>query len=112
MPTVNVTANTTPQTLFVTPKHKKGKITSIIVDNQSTALKTITIQDVFTPDPSVGTPSPTEQTKNRLQLSVNAGLTATLDETSLRDVEVLGTAKAVANATDAACVITVIYHFE
>jgi hypothetical protein len=112
MPTAKVTANTTAQTLFTTPKHKKGKITALTVDNQSTSKKTIKIQDIFTPDPTAGAPSPTEQTKDRVQITVGAGLTATLDKLSLEDVEFLGTAKAVADATDAACVITVVYRFE
>jgi hypothetical protein len=112
MPTAQVTANVTAQTLFTTPKHKKGKLTSLIVDNQSEAKKTIMIQDVFTPDATAKVSSPSQQTKTRVQLTVDAGLTATLDELSLRDVEFLGTAQAVANATDAACVITVVYRFE
>lgn len=112
MPTAKVTANTTAQTLFTTPKHKKGKITAITIDNQSAAKRTIKIQDVFTPDASAGNPSPSEQTIDRVQISVDTGLTATLDKTSLEDVEILGVAKAVADATDSACVITVVYHFE
>jgi hypothetical protein len=112
MPTVKVNANTTPQTLFTTPKHEKGKLVSIIVDNQSTTKKTITIQDVFTPDPTAGNASPTTQTIDRVQLTVDAGLTETLDKSSLEDVEFLGTAQAVADSADTACVIIVVYNFE
>jgi hypothetical protein len=112
MPTVKVNANTTPQTLFTTPKHEKGKLTAVIVDNQSTSKKTIKIQDVFTPDSTAGNPSPTTQTIDRVQLTVGAGLTATLDKLSLEGVEFLGTAQAVADATDTACVIIVVYRFE
>jgi hypothetical protein len=39
-------------------------------------------------------------------------LTATLDKLSLEGVEFLGTAQAVADAADTACVIIVVYRFE
>lgn len=112
MPTARVTANTSAQTLFSTPEHVKGKITVFKVDNQGSTAKTIELQDVFTPDASVGTSSPTEQTIYRLQITVGAGLTADVPETELRDVEFLGTAKAVASGVDTNCKIIVGYHFE
>lgn len=112
MPTAKVTANTAAQTLWTTPKHKKGKLTALNIDNQGSAKRTIKIQDVFTPDPSTGVPSPTEHTLERVQVSVDVGLSASLDEASLENVEFLGTAKAVADAADAGCVIIAVYTFE
>jgi len=43
---------------------------------------------------------------------VAAGVTYSLSEEDLKDVEMLGDAKAIADAIAAACVITVGYHFE
>lgn len=112
MATARVTANTVAQALFSTPKVKKGKLTLVQVDNQGAALRTVRLQDIFTPDPSAGVPSPSVQTIERLQISVGAGLTANVPETELRDVDFLGDAKAIASAIDAACVIIVGYHME
>ena len=67
---------------------------------------------MFTPDPSVKVPSPSEQTIERLQISVGAGLTADVPETELKDVEFLGDTKAIADAIDTSCVIIVGYHME
>jgi len=112
MSTARVTANTADQALFSTPKHYKAKLTSVKVDNQGAALRTVRLRDIFTPDPSVGVPSPSAQTIERLQISVGAGLTADVPETELRDLEMLGDAKAIASAIDTACVIIVGYQFE
>ena len=112
MATSRVTANTAAQALWTGPKHVKAKVTSVKVDNQGTALRTVRLQDLFTPDPSVGVPSPSAQTIDRLQISVGAGLTADVPETELRDLEMLGDAKAISSAIDTACVIVVMYHFE
>jgi hypothetical protein len=111
MATARVTANTTAQDLFSTPKVRKGKLTSVKVDNQSAAARTVRLQDVFTPDASAAVPSPSAQTIERLQITVGAGLTADVPADELKDVEFLGDAKAIADAIDAACVITVAYHF-
>jgi len=99
-------------TLFATPPIKKGKLSSVLIDNQSAALRTIHLRDDFTPDPSVGTPSPSAQTIEIGQWSVGAGLTAAVPETELKKKEVRGTLKCYADATDAACVITVDYNLE
>lgn len=112
MSTARVTANTIAQALWSTPRVKKAKVTLVKVDNQGAALRTVRLQDIFTPDASVGVPSPSAQTTERLQISVGAGLTADVPETELRDVEILGDAKAIANVTDASVVIVVGYHFD
>ena len=112
MATARTTANTTAQALWSTPKVKKAKVTSVKVDNQGATLRTIRLQDVFTPDPSVGVPSPSVQTIERLQISVGAGLTADVPEMELKDAGYLGDAKAIADAIDTSCVIIMGYHME
>lgn len=112
MATSRVTANTVAQSLFTAPKNKRAKLTSITVDNQGAAARTVRIQDLFTPDPSKGTPSPTQQTIERVQLTVGAGLTGNMPAEELKSVPILGEAKAIASAIDADCVIIVSYELE
>ncbi|GAH89820.1 unnamed protein product, partial [marine sediment metagenome] len=100
------------QALFSTPKVKKVKITAIDIDNQSPADRTVRLQDIFKPDESVGETGPTTETKERFQATVGVGVSFSADEPSLKDVEVLGDAKAIADAAEADCVIIVKYHFE
>ena len=111
MSTARVTANVDPVMLFTCPRVAKGKLTSIKVDNQGAAARTIRIQDRFTPDPSAGVPTPAEQVIDRVQLTVGAGLTETLSSEQLEDIQILGTCEAVASATDPATVIIIGYHF-
>jgi hypothetical protein len=98
-------------TLFSTPKIKKAKLTSVKIDNQSAAAKTIHFRDDFTPDASVGVPSPSAQQIEKLQVTVGAGLTADIPETELRNKEFLGDCKCYADAADAACIIIIDYEF-
>ena len=109
MATVRATADVTPRVLFTAPGVAKGRLTSIKVDNQGAAARTIRIQDKFTPDPSAGVPTPAEQTIDRLQVTVGAGTTQDIPETELKDVEVLGTCQIVADAADPACVVSIGY---
>ena len=109
MPTARVTANTTAQTLFTVSKHKKGKLTSLNVDNQAGSSATIRLQDIFTPDASAKEASPTEKTIERVQITVAAGSSVSLSEDSLKNAECLGTVKAIADITDTACVIVAVY---
>ena len=111
MSTVRTTADVTPVALFTTPRVAKGRLTSVKIDNQGTAARTIRIQDRFTPDPSAGVPAPTERVIDRVQLTVGAGLTETLSSEQLEDIQILGTCEAVASATDPATVIIIGYHF-
>ena len=110
MSTARVTANVDPVMLFTCPRVAKGKLTSIKVDNQGAAARTIRIQDRFTPDPSAGVPAPAEQTIDRLQFTVGAGLTADIPETELRDVEILGVCQVVADAVEPLAVVSIGYH--
>lgn len=112
MSTKKVTSNTDAQDLFSCPKVKKAKITAIDIDNQSTAARTVRLQDIFTPDASVKVTSPSEKTEERFQATVGSGVSFSADEPSLKDLEVLGDAKIIADAIEATCVIIVKYHFE
>jgi len=109
MPSANVTANTSAQTLFSVPKQKLGKITKIEIDNATGNPVTVTIQDVYTPDASVGNSSPTEQTETKKVITVAAN--GHYESRDL-DLDIIGTAKAVASATDTSVNISVIYHYE
>jgi len=103
---------TTATTLFTTPEHQKGVITGLNVDNQSAVALTLILQDVFTPDASVGQTSPSLQTIARLQISVAAGQSISVDRNSLENINILGIAKMLGSATQATCVIVANYHFE
>ena len=111
MATKKVTANTAAVALFSAPKVKKAKITAIDIDNQSGAARTVRLQDIFTPDDSVGATG-SEETKERFQATVGSGVSFSADDPSLKDLEVLGDAKAIADAIEATCVIIIKYHFE
>lgn len=112
MATARVTANTTAQPLFPTPKHVRGKPRAVNIDNKAASPATVRVQDVFTPDPSVGEASPTEKTVDRLQVTVAAGAFYPVEREALEEIEILGDAKAIADITDTACVIIVAYDFE
>ena len=95
MATARVTANTVVQSLFTTPKHVKGKLTAVNIDNQSGAARTIQIQDVFTTDPSVDATTgvasiAAAQTKYRLQVEVPNGASLSVDKNSLEDISFSG----------------------
>ncbi len=95
-------------TLFATPKVKKAKLTSVKIDNQSAAAKTIHLRDDFTTDASVKAGAAVKQLE-KLQVTVGVGLTADIMETELKNKEFLGDCKCYANAADAACIIIVDY---
>ena len=112
MATAICTSNTVAQTLVTVDRTHRVKITGITIDNQSAASRTIVFTDVFTPDASVGTPSPGAQTITRKQVTVGTLLTATLEEKDLKDVDVFGVFKGTGDAIQATCVITISYHEE
>ena len=98
-------------TLFSTPKVKKAKLTSVKVDNQGAAARTIHLRDDFTTDVSVGAAAADKEIE-RLQITVGAGLTADVPETEMKDVEFLGVCKCYADAAEPLCIIIVGYHME
>src|ERR1035437_2525621 len=106
-----VTANTVAQTILTADKVHKVKLSSVIVNNGSAGARTVTIQDIFTPDASEGNATPTPVTKMLAELQVGAGLTGTLSE-ELKDVEGFGVVSAIADSIQATCGISVSYHQE
>mgnify|MGYP000265220544 CR=1 FL=1 len=110
MPSVVVTANTSPQTAFTVPTNKIGKIKFLEIDNQSASDITITITDTFTPTATVGNPTPTSVTVDRKVITVKTGENYT--EKIDGYIEILGTCNVVADTTDSACKITIGYDFE
>lgn len=109
MATKKVTANTAAQTLFATPLHKKGAAKSLQINNQAATAKKVRLQDIFTPDASNGVASPTEQTIDRLTVTIAATTLRVLNKDELEGLEFLGTAKAIADGIDTACEITIGY---
>ena len=112
MPTARVSCSTVAQALWSQTRHKKGKISAVNIDNGAAAPQTIRIQDIFTPDVSAGVAIPVAQTKERLQVTVPAGQSASYDEQSLKDIEMLGDAKAIGGTIAAACIIICNYTLE
>ena len=107
MPSVVVEASTEGKTAFKVPANKIGKIKFLEIDNQSASGITITIQDIFTPTPSMGNPNPTEVTRTRKVITVGAGnsYSEKLDGT----IEILGKCRVVCSTSDANCKITIGY---
>lgn len=104
-----VATNPVASTLFTLDNVSKAKLTNITVDNQSAAARTLIFQDGFTTDPTVGAVA-APVVKVLKQITVGAGLTGTLDEKDLQDVEVIGALLCLADAAFGTCVITVAYH--
>ncbi|MEM1551569.1 MAG: hypothetical protein QXH03_02730 [Candidatus Bathyarchaeia archaeon] len=105
MPSGRVTAGTTPQTITTAPRNKKGRITTIQIENRHTAAVQVTIQDVFTPEGG----SQTTVIKKTL-VPVSSGERLTIDFSNPQ-IEFLGSLQAVADVTTANCEITVAYEW-
>ena len=65
--------------ILTLPKRFKGLMRRLQVRNDSGAQRTLTFNDVFTPDASAGVASPTSQTVWRYGLVIANGSTTTLD---------------------------------
>lgn len=102
---------TTATTLFTTPEHQRGVITGLNIDNQYSTALTLILQDVFTTDASNGA-SATTVTDARLQITVAAGQSVSVDRNSLENIKILGICKMLGSATSTLCVIIVNYNFE
>ncbi len=111
MANIRVTCSTVAQALWTQSKHKKAKVLAVNIDNQSLGPRTIRLQDVFTTDASVGAVA-TAYTKERLQLTIPAGQSASLDEKSLKGIEMLGAAFAIGDAIQVLCIINVNYEHQ
>ena len=111
MPSVVITGDESTKEVFDTPYDKIGKIAFIEVDNQSASDVTITVQDVFTPFATDETPSPSEVTRSRKQLTVKAGEDISWEDKT-KSIEILGTCKLAFSTTSSDIKVTVGYDFE
>ena len=112
MATARCTAAVAGAALFTVDLAHRGKLTNMTIDNQAALLAEISLVDTFTPNASVGTPTPAPHSIIRKVISVPAGLSQNLSKHDLKDVDVFGALTCVGSITDAACVITVGYHEE
>ncbi len=112
MATATCTAAVAPGlVLFTTDRVHKGKISNIAIDNQSPVALTLGFWDLFTTDAS-SLAAPAAITRLRKQVTVGAGLTASLEGDDVKDIDILGALWCISSATQALCVITVGYDEE
>jgi hypothetical protein len=114
MATANCTANNlVAQVLVTVPFNKKARLLDLSIDNQGTSgAITTRLQDLFTPNLSVGVPGPTPPvTDDRFQATVPQGVSFDADVLSLKGKEFIGNIQAIASATDAGCAIIATYEF-
>ena len=113
MPSKVVTSSTTAQTAAAAVRTGVHVPTSMTINNDAGAAdRTIRLQDVFTPDVSNGTASPTEQTVDRGRWDVLMGAMLVLGEEDLKGIKCLGALKVIGDAVDTGCHITVGYKTE
>jgi len=109
-----ITASTAYQTLFDTPQHHVGKVSSVMMTNKTPTSVDVMliIEDFFTPSVSEGVASPSETSQEVTRLMVGAGLTGGLSKEDLEDIRTFGTVKAICDGTETACYIDVAYHID
>ncbi|KKM66365.1 hypothetical protein LCGC14_1481950 [marine sediment metagenome] len=113
MPSLIVTASTTAQSVAAAVRNGVHEPTSMTIDNEAgSADRTIRIQDVFTPDVTNGTASPSETTVDRGRWDVPQGDSLVLSEQDLKGIKCLGALKIIGDAVDANCHISVGYKTE
>ena len=113
MPSLAQTMAVTPRVFAVEKPNAKIVPTQIIVDNEAgAAQRVITIQDVFTPDPSIGVPAPIPVTQNRLIITVDNGGWATIAAEALEKLDILGQLQAIINVIDAGTIVTISWGFK
>ena len=113
MSTTKFTADTATNTILTVPAHNVGKIDSLVMDNQTTALVTIHLSRVFTPDVSIGVAVPANNTTEEVAyLSVGAGLTGSLEKEDVSHIRGFGKVLAICDGTWATCRVVVGHHIE
>lgn len=110
MPTKTIGLYNTGQTLFVTPKHEVGKLTSLHIDSRDAA-SVITINDQFSGDVTNAVASPTVQSSVVFQRTVVSGQQIVVEKQMLEDIRTLGIVRAYASASRD-IVLVANYHFE
>lgn len=110
MPTLQVTSNTTAQTVAAERRDAVARPTSINIDNSGGAAdRTIRLQDIFTPSVTNGDSSPSQQTLERWRTIVLQGETLHVDESELKGLRFLGALSVIGDAIDAGCYVSVNY---
>ncbi len=112
MPSLIVTAHTTAVEVAAERLDAVHRPTSLTINNGIVADRIIRIQDVFTPAVTNGVASPSEQTVERLRVTVLNGDVLTLSEQDLKGIKCLGALKVIGDAIDATCFITTGYETE
>lgn len=113
MATTKFTASTATNTILTVPAHNVGKIDSLVMDNQTTALVTVHLNRVFTPSVSNGVAVPANNTTEEVgYLSVGAGLTGALEKEDVAHIRGFGKVQAICDGTWATCRVVVGYHIE
>jgi len=111
MPTKTIqNIGTAGATLFTTPKHVVGKVTSVNIDNKGAEV-TITMQDMFSGDVSNGVSAPTANSGVLLQVTLLSGESLHLTKDSLEDIRTFGIVNAYGSVSGN-YTMTVAYHFE
>ena len=95
MPNKQVQVTLSGTALFVTPKISKGYITGLAAPATGVSGQAISLIDAFTPDASVGNPTPTAVTRILGTWTKGSGQSILLWENQLKDMMVVGTASAV-----------------
>lgn len=108
----DVSMNTDAMALGTVPKHKKGKVKSILIDDPIAGAKTLVFHDVFTPSASNGTASPTAQTKTWFQVTSPGSVTLNYSESDLEGIELLGAVDVSSNVASASSNIAVNMKYE
>lgn len=110
MPTKTIGLFNTGRTLFTTPKHAVGKLTSLLIDSRDAA-SVVTINDQFSGDVTNGVASPTVQSGVLFQRTVFSGQQVVLEKQMLEDIRTFGIVNAYASASRD-IVLVANYHFE
>lgn len=107
------TATTATTNILNVPSHRVAKIDSLVMDNQTTALVTVHLNRVFTPDVSNGVAVPANNTTEEVAyLSVGAGLTGALEKEDVEHIRGFGNVQAICDGTWATCRVVVGFHLE
>lgn len=113
MSTKKFTATTATTNIFDVPKHHIGRVTSFVMDNQTTASVTCHLDRVFDPDASAGVTSPAaNNTEEVAYLTVGKGLTGSLQKEELDSIRGIGKVQAICDGTWATCRCVVGYEIE
>ena len=97
----DVSFNVTAMALGTVPEHKRRVPTAIIVVDSSSGNKTLIFHDVFTPDSSNGTASPTAQTRTFFKIETGGGpVNLTYGVNELAGIELFGAGDVSCNVSD------------